>query len=134
MQTDVRGIRFGAPSDLRSPKSTSPSHRPHTVAGGTEQYAGSCWNLEAGPRIIGCVAETIEALERRIDELRVAVREAVLSRDPALASARRGEVRRAGEAWEAALAALRPPAPDLAGPELAGPEPSEPAGSLLPLR
>src|SRR5215470_15651735 len=50
-----------------------------------EQYAGSCWNLRAGPRIIGCVAETIEALERRIDELRVAVREAVLSGDPALA-------------------------------------------------
>src|ERR1700749_1149657 len=112
MQTDVRGIRFGAPSDLRSRKSTSPSNWPHTLAGGTEQYAGSCWNLEAGPRIIGCVAETIEALERRIDELRVAVRQAVLAGDAPLASARRSELKRAELAWEAALAAAVPrPAP-----------------------
>jgi hypothetical protein len=54
------------------------------------------------------VAETIEALERRIDELRVAVREAVLAGDSALASARRGELRRAEQAWEDALAATAP--------------------------
>jgi hypothetical protein len=71
------------------------------------------------------VAETIEALERRIDELRVAVREAVLAGDPALASARRAELRRAEQAWEDALAA--------SGPQALAPLP-EPAGSLLPLR
>src|SRR5581483_2504500 len=68
-------------------------------------YAGSCWKGQAGQRIIGCVAETIEALERRIDELRVAVREAVLAGDPALASARRAELKRAEQAWEDALTA-----------------------------
>jgi len=51
------------------------------------------------------VAETIEALERRIDELRVAVREAVLAGNPMLASTRRAELRRAEQAWEDALAA-----------------------------
>src|ERR1700753_3544653 len=55
--------------------------------------------------MIGCVAETIEALERRIDELRVAVREAVLAGDPALASGRRAELRRAQQAWEGGVRA-----------------------------
>jgi hypothetical protein len=72
------------------------------------------------------VAETIEALERRIDELRIAVREAVLAGDPALASARRAELKRAEQAWEDALAAATDTAP--ASP------PPEPPGSLLPLR
>jgi hypothetical protein len=54
------------------------------------------------------VADTIEALERRIDELRVAVREAVLAGDPALASARRAELKRAEQAWEDALTAKAP--------------------------
>ena len=70
------------------------------------------------------MAETIEALERRIDELRVAVREAVLAGDQALAAARRAELRRAEQAWEDALAATAPnqaPAPQA-------------QGSLLPLR
>ena len=70
------------------------------------------------------MAETIEALERRIDELRVAVREAVLSGDPALAKTRRAELKRAEQAWEDALAVATVPAV---------PEPAEP-GSLLPLR
>jgi hypothetical protein len=88
------------------------------------------------------VAETIEALERRIDELRVAVREAVLSGDPALAKARRAVLKRAEQAWEDALAAATAsaapePAETASGqavPE-AGPAagPGEP-GSLLPLR
>jgi hypothetical protein len=88
------------------------------------------------------VAETIEALERRIDELRVAVREAVLSGDPALAKARRAVLERAEQAWEDALAAATAsaapePAETASGqavPE-AGPAagPGEP-GSLLPLR
>jgi hypothetical protein len=89
------------------------------------------------------VAETIEALERRIDELRVAVREAVLAGDPALASARRGELKRAEQSWEDALAAATVPAatvPASAVPQVmraSGPRalaPPEPAGSLLPLR
>jgi hypothetical protein len=90
------------------------------------------------------VAETIEALERRIDELRVAVREAVLAGDPALASARRGELKRAEQSWEDALAATAPAAaapaaavPADAVPASAVPQalaPPEPAGSLLPLR
>jgi hypothetical protein len=85
------------------------------------------------------VAETIEALERRIDELRVAVREAVLAGDPALASARRAELKRAERAWEEALAtAVVPQAGPASGPEAvasSAPQPRpEPTGSLLPLR
>jgi hypothetical protein len=75
------------------------------------------------------VAETIEALERRIDELRVAVREAVLAGDPALASGRRAELRRAEQAWEDALADAVPQA----RPALE-PQSPAPSGSLLPLR
>lgn len=79
------------------------------------------------------MAETIEALERRIDELRVAVREAVLAGDPALGSARRAELKRAEQAWEDALTARAPAAaePRAAVPPRPGPGPS---GSLLPLR
>jgi hypothetical protein len=75
------------------------------------------------------VADTIEALERRIDELRVAVREAVLAGDPALASGRRAELRRAEQAWEDALADAVPQA----RPALE-PQSPAPSGSLLPLR
>jgi hypothetical protein len=77
------------------------------------------------------VADTIEALERRIDELRVAVREAVLAGDPALASGRRAELRRAEQAWEDALAAAVPQARAALEPQSLVPAPS---GSLLPLR
>jgi hypothetical protein len=79
------------------------------------------------------VAETIEALERRIDALRVAVREAVLAGDPALGSARRTELKRAEQAWEDALTARAPVAgePPAGGPARPGPGQS---GSLLPLR
>ena len=76
------------------------------------------------------MAETIEALERRIDELRVAVREAVLAGDHSVASARRAELKRAEQAWEDALAAAA--APPAMSP--AGPLAPEPPGSLLPLR
>jgi hypothetical protein len=83
-------------------------------------------------------AETIEALERRIDDLRVAVREAVLAGDPALGSARRGELERAEQAWEEALAhAATATATATASPGQApsGQQaPDGPAGSLLPLR
>lgn len=79
------------------------------------------------------MAETIEALERRIDELRVAVREAVLAGDPALGSARRAELKRAEQAWEDALTARAPAAGEsrAAVPPRPGPGSS---GSLLPLR
>ncbi len=78
--------------------------------------------------MIGSVADTIEAIERRIEELRVAVREAVLAGDPALAATRRADLERAEHAWEDALAAATP----AAEPESA--VSAEPAGSLLPLR
>jgi hypothetical protein len=89
--------------------------------------------------MIGAVAETIEALERRIDELRVAVREAVLAGDRALAGQRRSALRSAERAWEDALDEA---APEQTGTsELTGTsapdaphEPSARAGSLLPLR
>jgi hypothetical protein len=90
------------------------------------------------------VAETIEALERRIDELRVAVRETVLSGDPALAKTLRAELKRAEQAWEDALTAATVPAapasaeavPDKTGSGETGAAETVPAGSgsLLPLR
>jgi hypothetical protein len=84
------------------------------------------------------VAETIEALERRIDELRVAVRQAVLAGDPALASARRAELRRAEQAWDEALAAAAPRSAStqeaLAPEALAQQARDEAVGPLLPLR
>jgi hypothetical protein len=90
------------------------------------------------------VAEAIEALERRIDELRVAVREAVLAGDRGIASARRAELKRAEQAWEDALSTAAPP--QAAEARAAGAHaaeeaqaqapavPSEQSGSLLPLR
>lgn len=49
-------------------------------------------------------AETVEALERRIGQLRVAVREAVLAGDKARAKTLRAELKRAEQAWEDVLA------------------------------
>ncbi|MGH3246476.1 MAG: hypothetical protein ACRDOI_09720 [Trebonia sp.] len=85
------------------------------------------------------LAETIEALERQIDELRVTVREAVLAGDPALASVRRAELKRTEQAWEDALSAAAARAAPAAEPAQAPgapgpPEPPGPSGSLLPLR
>jgi hypothetical protein len=88
------------------------------------------------------VAETIEALERRIDELRVAVRQAVLAGDRALAGQRRSALRSAEQAWEDALdeaaAAGAGPSAQAGPPGPPGPpeQPEQPAlpGSLLPLR
>jgi hypothetical protein len=90
------------------------------------------------------VAETIEALERRIDALRVKVREAMLSGERALASAHRTSLKQAEQAWEDALAeateapaGLEGSAPHT-GLESAAPseqaDPADPPGSLLPLR
>ena len=95
------------------------------------------------------MAETIEALERRIDELRVAVRQAVLAGDRALAVRQRSALTSAERAWEdaleeAAAAQTDPSAP--AGPVAQGrvaqgkvaqvrtAEPPARPGSLLPLR
>jgi hypothetical protein len=90
------------------------------------------------------VPETIEALERRIDELRVKVREAMLSGERALAAAHRASLKQAEQAWEEALAEA---AAARTGPEASvpsypphppqsphPPEPADPPGSLLPLR
>jgi hypothetical protein len=98
--------------------------------------------------MIGAVAETIEVLERRIDELRVAVRKAVLAGDRALAAQRRTALRSAELTWEDALdeaAAARtdPSAPAGPGPKtwpaapaesLESSVPTARLGSLLPLR
>ena len=89
--------------------------------------------------MIGPVADTIEALERRIDELRVAVREAVLAGDRALAAQRRSALRSAERAWEDALDEAAPEQTETSGQSgtstpAAPHEPSTPAGSLLPLR
>ena len=85
------------------------------------------------------MAETIEALERRIDELRVAVREAVLAGDQAVAGQRRSALRSAERAWEdaldeAAAAGAGPSVPDDQADSAEPPESSALPGSLLPLR
>jgi hypothetical protein len=80
------------------------------------------------------VAETIEALERRIDELRVAVREAVLAGDPALALTRRRDLKQAEQAWEDALTRAGPPQAQPLQVPTWGQAPTGPQGSLLPLR
>jgi hypothetical protein len=81
------------------------------------------------------VAETIEALERRIDELRVKVREAMLSGERALAGQHRASLRQAEQAWEDALAEATEAS---TGPEASAssepPDSPDPPGSLLPLR
>jgi hypothetical protein len=86
--------------------------------------------------MIRVVADTIEALERRIDELRVAVRESVLAGDRTLAAQRRSALKSAEQAWEDALdeaaATQAEPYPPAEPPE--PPESSARPGSLLPLR
>jgi len=91
--------------------------------------------------MIAGVADTIEALERRIDELRVAVREAVLGGDRALAGQHRSALKVAERAWEDALDAAAAANPSRtstpAEAPVQSPESAEPpglAGSLLPLR
>ena len=79
------------------------------------------------------MADTIEVLERRIDELRVAVREAVLAGDQTRAAALRGELKQAEQAWEDALAAHAPPVPP-ARQATAREARETSSGSLLPLR
>lgn len=68
-----------------------------------------------------------EALERRIDELRTAVRQAVMAGDRVRAKALRAELRRAEQEWEQALSVLAEAAPVPAPARKA-------AGPLLPIR
>jgi hypothetical protein len=100
--------------------------------------------------MITIVAETIETLERRIDELRVAVREAVLAGDRALAAQRRLALKSAERAWEDALdqaaaaqagpsaqagaSAQATPAVHAGGATAESSGPPAVGGSLLPLR
>ncbi len=72
------------------------------------------------------MAEAIEILERRIDDLRAAVRMAAVAGDRVKARELRAELRRAEDAWEQALAALDAPSPM--------PSASAALGSLLPVR
>ncbi|GAA0249379.1 hypothetical protein [Cryptosporangium japonicum] len=67
-----------------------------------------------------------EALERRIDDLRAAVRRAVTAGDRARARTLRTELHRAEQEWESALEAL--------APEPAPPAPVPAPAALLPLR
>ncbi|WP_433257184.1 hypothetical protein ACQPYK_19685 [Streptosporangium sp. CA-135522] len=71
------------------------------------------------------MSESLDALERRIAELRAEVRRAVKARDNALARSLRGDLRRAEQAWDAAVTAEEPPAPLAL---------REPETSLLPIR
>src|SRR5204862_204999 len=63
--------------------------------------AGKGWNLY-GVR----VAASAEAIERRIGELRVALRHAVIAGDRSRATALRADLRQAERAWDKALAEL----------------------------
>jgi hypothetical protein len=83
--------------------------------------------------------ESVEALERHIERLRVAVRKAVLAGDREHARALRAELGQAERAWDEALeqaAAEAPPAQAPARAEGQAPVevPAREQGSLLPLR
>ncbi|SHN47888.1 hypothetical protein [Cryptosporangium aurantiacum] len=78
------------------------------------------------------MSETAEALERRIDDLRAAVRRAVTAGDRSRAQTLRAELRRAEREWDMALDALAPPSePD---PDEPPPADHRAAAALLPLR
>jgi hypothetical protein len=64
---------------------------------------GDCWKRLDYRTVVG-VAEPIEQLERRIDQLRAEVRRAAIDGDRARARALRAELRQAEHAWEEALA------------------------------
>ena len=82
--------------------------------------------------------ETVEVLEQRIGRLRVAVREAVVAGDTGRARTLRVELKKAEEAWEAALAGVEGDVPheDDGSGSAAGPPASTAslAIPLLPLR
>jgi len=88
------------------------------------------------------VTESVESLERRISQVRTAVREAVLAGDKERASALRRELRQAEQDWDDALAHAQheeagreTPGQDRGGAVLAGPASAQgPQAPLLPLR
>jgi hypothetical protein len=85
------------------------------------------------------VTESVEALERRIGQLRTAVREAVLAGEKARAARLRAELRETERNWEDALteAEAGAGAEARAGAPAIQPESQDapaPSGSLLPLR
>ncbi|MEV7011507.1 hypothetical protein [Streptosporangium sp. NPDC051022] len=69
------------------------------------------------------MSESLDALERRIAELRAEVRRAVSARENSLARSLRGDLRRAEQAWDEAITAEEPSRPL-----------QEPETSLLPIR
>lgn len=64
------------------------------------------WLEKAGALYGALVAESVEVLERRIDGLRAAVRQAVVAGEPIQANALRADLHAAERAWEHALAVL----------------------------
>ncbi len=89
--------------------------------------------------MVPSVDESVEVLERRIERLRVAVREAVLAGDREHARALRAELGQAERAWDEALEqAAAEAAPAQAPARAEGQAPAEipvrEQGSLLPLR
>lgn len=81
------------------------------------------------------MGEPIQTLERRIDQLRVAVRDAVLAGDRARVTTLRAELRQAEDSWEDALAEAEAGAPvSVAARPAVIPPQVAPSGSLLPLR
>jgi hypothetical protein len=78
--------------------------------------------------MVSLVSKAAEALERRIDRLRVAVRQAVLAGDKERASALRRELKQAEQAWEDVLTKTEPEAPHV------DTSTAEDTGPLLPLR
>ncbi|MFC4534793.1 hypothetical protein [Sphaerisporangium dianthi] len=73
------------------------------------------------------MSERLDDLERRIDALRREIRRAVRARESVLARSLRGELRRAEQAWDQALAAGEPASDEHASDERA-------PGSLVPIR
>ena len=69
------------------------------------------------------MSESLDALERRIAELRAEVRRAVKAKENSLARSLRGDLRRAEQAWDEAITAEEPP-----------PRLRESEASLLPIR
>ena len=85
--------------------------------------------------MVPSVDELVEALERRMERLRVAVREAVLAGDREYARALRAELGQAERDWDQALEQAAAEAPPAQAPAQASVEvPAHEQGSLLPLR
>jgi len=91
---------------------------------------GDYWKTLGYCIVVG-VAESIENLEQRIDQLRTEVRRAAMSGDRTLARALRTELRQAEHAWEEAVADIEKQATP---PVEAAPLVPKQAGPLFPIR